>query len=329
MIRRCTYSSLRGEGPPRIDTRYPIRNGIDMTAGVGAVTSGVGTDSPWRAVAIFVLLTTCLSAIFWALINLTATVTAIYVFALMWMPGLAAILTCRILGRPLSTLGLGRWNGWFVLLAYLIPIAYCLVASVGTVVFGFGGFPNDGFVRTVADTMGLSGIPTWAVIVLFILLQGTTGMVAGVGAAAGEEIGWRGFLVPELARALPFTGVALLSGFIWAAWHYPITAVVYRDADLPPAFWLVTFTFVAIAISFAQAWLRLRTGSLWPPIFLHASHNLWMQSVFFPLTSERQYTKWVAGDLGLAFVVVAAVVAVGFWLKRGDLPVDELSRRAS
>jgi hypothetical protein len=37
----------------------------------------------------------------------------------------------------------------------------------------------------------------------------------------------------------------------------------------------------------------------------------------------------VAGDLGLAFVVVAAVVAVAFWLKRGDLPVDELSTRAS
>jgi hypothetical protein len=51
----------------------------------------------------------------------------------------------------------GRWNGWFVLITYLIPIAYCLVASVGTVVFGFGGFPNDGFVRTVTDTMGLSG----------------------------------------------------------------------------------------------------------------------------------------------------------------------------
>ena len=90
---------------------------------------------------------------------------------------------------------------------------------------------------------------------LFVLLQGTTGMVAGVGAAAGEEIGWRGFLVPEFARVLPFTGVALLSGFIWAEWHYPITAVVYRDANLPPAFWLATFTFVAIAISFAQAWL--------------------------------------------------------------------------
>ena len=58
---------------------------------------------------------------------------------------------------------------------------------------------------------------------------------------------------------------------------------------------------------------------MWPPIFLHASHNLWMQSIFFPLTTENEKTKWVAGDLGLAFVVVAAVVAVVFWAKREDL----------
>ena len=68
-------------------------------------------------------------------------------------------------------------------------------------------------------------------------------------------------------------------------------------------------------VSFARAWLRLKTDSVWPPTFLHASHNLWMQSIFSPSTSERAYTKWVAGDLGLAFVVVAAV----FWFKRGDL----------
>jgi hypothetical protein len=54
--------------------------------------------------------------------------------------------------------------------------------------------------------------------------------------------------------------------------------------------------------------------------FPHASHNLWMQSIFSPLTSDREFTKWVAGDLGLAFVVVAAVVAAAFWLKRGALP---------
>jgi hypothetical protein len=74
--------------------------------------------------------------------------------------------------------------------------------------------------------------------------------------------------------------------------------------------------------------LRPRTDSLWPPIFLHASHNLWMQSIFFPLTSEREYTKWVAGDLGLAFVVVTAVVAVSFWVKRRGLPNSIDAQRA-
>jgi hypothetical protein len=48
-------------------------------------------DSPWRSVGVFVGLTTCLSRIFWAFINLTQAVTAMYVFALMWVPALAAI----------------------------------------------------------------------------------------------------------------------------------------------------------------------------------------------------------------------------------------------
>ena len=63
--------------------------------------------SPWRAVGLFVLLTICLDAPFWILINATQTVNAAYIAGLMWMPAVAAILSCRILGRPLSTLGLG------------------------------------------------------------------------------------------------------------------------------------------------------------------------------------------------------------------------------
>lgn len=59
---------------------------------------------------------------------------------------------------------------------------------------------------------------------------------------------------------------------------------------------------------------------MWPAVFLHASHNLWMQSIFTPLTTDNEYTKWVAGDLGLALVVVATIVAAVFWLKRRELP---------
>ncbi|MCW2688928.1 MAG: hypothetical protein JWR37_3818, partial [Mycobacterium sp.] len=41
------------------------------------------------------------------------------------MPWLSAILTRRILRRPLRTLG-WSWNGRYVVIGYLIPIAYRL-----------------------------------------------------------------------------------------------------------------------------------------------------------------------------------------------------------
>ena len=162
-----------------------------------------------------------------------------YIFGVMWMPRVASILTCRIVGRPLSRLGLGRWNGRFVLIGYPVPIACCLVASLGIWILGFGGFPNTDFVRQTAESFGVGGAPDWVVIAMFVGLTGTTGMLSGVAAAAGEGIGWRGFLVPELVRVLPFTGVALVSGLNWASWHYPITAVVYRDGGLPSWFLVV------------------------------------------------------------------------------------------
>jgi hypothetical protein len=87
-----------------------------------AARGPIGRDhSPWKAVGVFLALTVCLSAIFWVLINATQTAYPLYVVGLMWMPGLSAILTCRILRRPLSRLGF-RWNGRYALIGYLIPI---------------------------------------------------------------------------------------------------------------------------------------------------------------------------------------------------------------
>jgi len=75
-----------------------------MTAEAGAINQQREV-SPWRAVGLFVLLTACLSGIFWVLINATQTPNPGYIWLLMWMPGVSALLTCRILRRPLSSLG--------------------------------------------------------------------------------------------------------------------------------------------------------------------------------------------------------------------------------
>jgi len=62
---------------------------------------------------------------------------------------------------------------------------------------------------------------TYLVISVFILVQATLGVLISCLTALGEEIGWRGFLVPQLASVTSFTKTALISGLIWAVWHYP------------------------------------------------------------------------------------------------------------
>ncbi|REJ33335.1 MAG: CPBP family intramembrane metalloprotease domain-containing protein, partial [Bacillota bacterium] len=39
--------------------------------------------------------------------------------------------------------------------------------------------------------------------------------------ALGEEIGWRGYLLPQLA-GLGRRRALLLSGFLWSIWHLPL-----------------------------------------------------------------------------------------------------------
>lgn len=56
----------------------------------------------------------------------------------------------------------------------------------------------------------------------YFLVVATTGVIQNCATTLREEIGCRGFLVPELAKRFSFTATSVLSGAIWVLWHVPI-----------------------------------------------------------------------------------------------------------
>ena len=138
--------------------------------------------------------------------------------------------------------------------------------------------------------------------------------------ALGEEIGWRGFLVPELAKITSFTRTALLSGAVWSLWHYPVILFADYRTTTPVAYAMVCFTLMVFGISFLFAWLRLKSGSVWTGMFLHASHNLFIQGVFDPLTKDTGITAYLIGEFGAGLALAGALVGLYYWRKRSELP---------
>ena len=80
-----------------------------------------------RGVAAYLLFTLALSSVFYFLIAKSGRVGGgwgAYIGCLMWCPGVAALLTCKYLGRDLSTLGWKWGKTRYEIACYLIPLGY-------------------------------------------------------------------------------------------------------------------------------------------------------------------------------------------------------------
>lgn len=282
---------------------------------------------PWpaSAIACFLALTVLFGAPF-ALFAPAAPqdpLTALIGAAFMWTPGLAALTTCRLFGRRIATLP-WRWpSARYAWLGYAIPVAYLLAAYPLLWATGLAPARFAAFDTAARAALGLGeGTAT----LVAIGLVATVGVVRAAANALGEEIGWRGLLVPALADHLSFRGVALVNGVIWFAWHIPSILLTDYNAGAPVAVTLGCFGVGTIAMGGIAAWLSLRARSLWPAVLLHASHNAWTELLFDRMTVVNPRSAWWATEFGIglnATTVVALLLLC--WL--GGVPRTAADRR--
>jgi membrane protease YdiL (CAAX protease family) len=261
----------------------------------------------WQRVGFFILLTYVISAPFEYLAIVGGGMGAaggLYALGGMWSPGIAAFITATVFRKEVGPFG-WRWGKTrYQLWSMLIPFLYSL-AGYGLVwVLGFGGL--------------LSGEASRRLPIL-----GQSFAITCI-ATLGEEIGWSGFLVPQVAKARGYTAASLTRGIAWSVWHYPmIIAGIYGNKS-PLWFNLVCFTIILTGTSFIYAWFRLKSGSLWTGTFLHASHNASIQSYFTRITGATALTAFFIDEFGAALAVVATGLAILFWKMRGMLPGEAL-----
>lgn len=276
----------------------------------------------WKKIVAFLLLTFSFSSIFYYLILSSGsmhTSGGIYTLGLMWCPGLAALITQLVFHRRLRGLGWKWGKTRYQFLSYIIPFLYALIAYSFVWATGLGGFPNQEFISQIVSQYNPGTSSPYVFFLIYLVIASTLGILLSSLSALGEEIGWRGLLVPELAKVTTFTKTALLSGVVWAVWHSPV--LIFADYNSGTPFWygFSCFTLMVMGTSIIMAWLRLRSGSLWTGVILHASHNLFVQGIFTPLTTDTGLTAYIFDEFGVALLIPIFVFAYIFWKKRGKL----------
>jgi uncharacterized protein len=238
--------------------------------------------------------------------------------AIMWCPGLAALFTCRLVGKDVGLLG-WRWpQTRYLVAAYFVPLAYTSIAYGAVWTFHIGAWNSD-FVKWTVDELGLNGMPAWGAFTLSILFVATGGVIQNASMTLGEEIGWRGLLVSELIKGMSFSMTSLVSGVIWAAWHSPLVLLADYNAGTDRWYALGCFTITCICMSFMLTWFRLKCDSLWPAVLFHASHNVFVPIVFDNLTRNLGSTLLYTTVFGAAPACTTAMFALYFWVRRKEL----------
>ena len=252
----------------------------------------------------FLVVVSILSAVVYALIfNYAKTRLSLFlgIFILMWCPAFSGFITQFIYERNLRGFGWGLASLYWYLLSYFLP------AVSGVLAYGFIWITGLGQINASYQFNFFN----------FVIF----GIIMHIAFAAGEEIGWRGFLVPNLFRAMGFTKTCFLSGIIWSVWHFPLVISGKYLSNIPVAVSLVQLTVILLAMTFIINWIRLKSGSVWPAVLLHASHNLYMQNLFDPLTTlTNTFSQYFSGENGFALIAVYGLAGFIFWKKRANLP---------
>ena len=137
--------------------------------------------------------------------------------------------------------------------------------------------------------------------------------------ALGEEVGWRGYMMPRLKERFGLLNGRLLGGVVWGVWHWPLMLLVGYEYGTnylgAPVLGLVVWCVVCFALNTLLDLLYEKTGCIWVPAIAHGAFNAIAALPQVLITpADAYYNVLGPMPIGLISVLPMLAVAVGLTL---------------
>jgi len=142
------------------------------------------------------------------------------------------------------------------------------------------------------------------------------------GGPLQEEFGWRGYAQTRLQKRWNALLASIFVGFMWAAWHLPLTYIPRDEAYYNTPIWGIFVSLILVSIIIT--WIFNNTGgSILAAMLAHTSYN-WGNYLFPTLFSETGALIYI-----ILLIFIAALIVIVFGARRmvrgEELPTKMLS----
>ena len=221
------------------------------------------------------------------------------VFIHMYTPTLAVLIMMLVVTRD----GYSK-AGWATLGLHRLGLRWWLLALIGPLVV----------MSAVYGIVWNTGMAQFALPDGFTLAQLATNVATGIGISSavglGEEIGFRGYLLPRLTQ-LGTARALLLSGLMHALWHFPLFLLTPVYPILGN--WLIVGPIILLTITAAgvfYGYLQLSSKSVWPSTLAHGVINTAFDFFrLFTVTAAPLALEYLAGETGVLTLAATALAA--------------------
>jgi membrane protease YdiL (CAAX protease family) len=220
-----------------------------------------------------------------------------------WTPNLAAFIVIGLILREKGGVRrlISGWKKWRVGFQwYLIALSPLFIAFLAV-----------GIYRLLGGIPGKPLQPLGQTLLISLFLSTVTG-------AMGEELGWRGFLLPRIQAKYNALASSLIVGVIWALWHLPLWTIEGQIWEATP-YWTFALGVISSSVLFTFV-LNNTNGSLLLATLIHLAMNFGLNMVlilgWIPTPAETM--KMISILLTLLAIVIS-VIAGPKKLSKSDL----------
>lgn len=174
--------------------------------------------------------------------------------------------------------------------------------------------------KTTITSSGRAGISAFNMLIITLLQVIIIGPVVNIIPTMGEELGWRGYLLPKLREFFSDRAALVITGMIWGVWHIPVIVMGHNygiDYIGYPWVGILAMIVFCVVLGVIEGYVTIKLESCIPAAMIHSTVNAGAALPIF-LAKGGYNTLLGPAITGLVGGLPFTILAVILFIKAGN-----------